>query len=70
MYLFSGSLWRALQTDVEYQCFHWVLFCGLPTTKKTREKNTRQVCVTVGLSSEVYLLSTTNEICDFWLFLG
>ena len=30
----------------------------------------REVCVTVGLSSEVYLVPKRNKICDFCLFLG
>ena len=70
IHLFLRSLWRALQTDVEYQCYHRVLFCGFITTDKTALITPREVCVTVGLSSEVWLLPTSNKICDFWLFFG
>ena len=45
-------------------------FCLLHKTNKKVMTRDRDICVTVGLSSEVYLLPTTNEICDFWLFLG
>ena len=38
--------------------------------KKQREFLDREVCVTVGLSSEVCLLPTSNKICDFCLFFG
>ena len=30
-----------------------------------RRKNDREVCVTVGLSSEVCLVPTSKKICDF-----
>jgi len=46
------------------------LFSFLLSTKNKKKEGVRyrEVCVTVGLSSEVCLLPTTNEICDFWLF--
>ena len=41
----------------------------LPKSNHTNGKQyDREVCVTVGLSSEVYLLPTSNKICDFCLF--
>jgi len=71
MYLFLMSLWRALQlTSVigSPSLFALVVF-PLPT--QTMKVNLyREVCVTVGLSSEVCLLPNANKICDFWLFLG
>ena len=71
MYLFLGSLWRALQSGNSPESFRRQFLILLINNTKTDIVNQdREVCVTVGLSSEVYLLPTTNKICDFWIFLG
>ena len=69
--LFLGSLWRALQSGNSPESFRRQFLILLINNTKTDIVNQdREVCVTVGLSSEVYLLPTTNKICDFWIFLG
>jgi len=64
------SLWRALQSGNSPVNSIFFVFFICPPNKNEEDTDNRKVCVTVGLSSEVYLLPTTNEICDFWLFLG
>ena len=72
MYLFSRSLWRALQSGNSPVDFRTVsLLCVNNTNHTDRTKIVSwYICVTVGLSSEVCLLPTSNKICDFWLFSG
>ena len=67
MCLFLGSLWRALQRELSRKVFSTsrFLFCVINTKTRDVEKNDREVCVTVGLSSEVYLLPTSNKVYDF-----
>ena len=80
MRLFLGSLWRALQlTSDEARILFFFLFCYHKKQKRKECVWDREVCVTVGLSSEGYLLPIVKSwkvmIFDyFWgkmrLFLG
>ena len=69
--LFLMSLWRALQSGNSPVDFTSLLGSYvLWSYNHSKKVKYREVCVTVGLSSEVCLLPTSNKICDFWLFLG
>ena len=68
--LFLESLWRALQIT-SVKVFHLLFIFLIFHQKITRRwKIDREVCVTVGLSSEVCLVPKRDKICDFWLFFG
>ena len=48
--------------DWLFACFS---FYRRSIKQHANNQHNRKVCVTVGLSSEVYLLPTSNKICDF-----
>ena len=47
-------------------CFSVLIFvCLVVHTKHRKTTRDRDICVTVGLSSEVCLLPNRNKVCDF-----
>ena len=70
MYILEGPYGGRCSANSRVEFFHLFSYKCFPLTGNQTKKQEREVCVTVGLSSEVYLVPNANKICDFWLFLG